>query len=250
MRREEDAKKARSDALARRREKAEEEDVREAGRRLVEEARKRREAAAAAQVQAERPKASSSKPPPISSEDLTIAITLPLDSGFTQESLEATLSAKYGKVSGVILAPGKAKEGKKARGPRAIVEFAQGNWGGCWACHHDGGVPGGKAKWAGGEVPRWVGWAEEQGHSARSVGNGVADPVGGGGTFSSAPDFSTMAPGREHEDRIQREERKRQAALDAAAEASALESATLFAMRQRERERLAEHIRREEAEED
>lgn len=228
--------------MAARKAAAAEEDVRESGRRLVEEARKKREAATAAAAAASAPPPSRpSKPPPISSQDLTITLSLPPGEEFTQESLESTLHAKYGKISTVILAPSKQKEGKKARGPRAVVEFAPGNWGGCWACHHDGGVPGGKAKWAAGEEPLWVAWARREAPSAPSSASAPGD-------FSSAPDF--MSAERDHASRRAELDAQADAQAAAQADASALESATLFAMRQRERERLAEQIRRQEAEDD
>lgn len=222
---------------------AEEEAVRDAGRRLVEEARKRREAAASAASAAEAATlaseaeavSQSSKPPPISSQDLTISLQLPPSCTLSQGELESALSGRYGQIAGVILAPAKQKEGKKARGPRAIVEFAPGNWGGCWACLHDNAsaaVPGAKAKWASGAEPAWVKWAD-----ARNAGSTTTSGTNGA-SFASAPDFSNGSTDAHR----QREEQR--------AEDAALESATLLRMRQRERERLAEEIRRQEAEDE
>lgn len=209
---------------------------------MVEEARKRREAAAAAASAPPAPvevPETSNKPPTISSQDLTLSLQLPPSSTLSQAELEATLGGKYGALAHVILAPGKAKEGKKARGSRAIVEFAPGNWGGCWACLHDhAGIDGAKAKWASGE-PAWVKWAESL--NSRPAANGAGGEGGGGGGagFASAPDFSSGAADNTH--RKWEEER---------AENAAIESATLLRMRQRERERLAEEIRRREAEDE
>ncbi|GMK59262.1 hypothetical protein CspeluHIS016_0702770 [Cutaneotrichosporon spelunceum] len=210
LRREEDAKRARKDAADARKAAAKEEAVRDEGRRMVEERRKRQEAAAAAARETKEPSALRNGPPPISPQDLQLKLQLPV--GFTQEKLEAAL-AKYGAIEAVHVAPAKGN-----KGPRAVVEFAPGNWGGCWACMHDGAGIGAKAKWVGAE-PAWVQWAATQRE------NGMRD-------FGSAPDIADMS------------DKQRQREEDAA-----MESATLLRMRQAERERMAEEIRRAEAEE-
>jgi DnaJ family protein C protein 17 len=215
LRREEDAKRARKDAMEQRKAAAAEESVRDAGRRMVEERRKRQEAAAAAAREAEKPPTPPPRagPPPISSQDLTIKLDLP--PGTTQEALESALKA-YGAIEAVHVLPA-----KKKKGPKAIVEFKAGNWGGCWACMHDGAGVGATAKWLSGE-PAWVAWAAQQKEREKEHSNG----------FGSAPDFGEAA------------DRQRQREEDAA-----MESATLLRMRQRERERLAEEIRRAEEDE-
>ncbi|BEI81895.1 hypothetical protein CcaverHIS002_0210550 [Cutaneotrichosporon cavernicola] len=210
LRREEDAKRARKDALDARKEAAKDEAVHDAGRRMVEERRKRQEAAIAAARQ-EKKSSPPPAPPPISPEDLQLKLQLPV--GCTQGDLETALN-KYGAIEAVHVALAKGK-----KGPRALVEFAAGNWGGCWACMHDGAGIGAKAKWAAGE-PAWVQWAAQQRENGKGTGFG----------FGSAPDISDM------------KDRQRQREKDAA-----MESATLLRMRQAERERMVEEIRRAEA---
>ncbi|RSH92327.1 hypothetical protein EHS25_008742 [Saitozyma podzolica] len=131
-------------------------------------------------------------PPEITPVDLTLILQFPPSSSATSAtsatsvtssstSLESALSARYGPISHVFLkdAPekpagggeGKTKK-KKDKGKKAIVEFAKGNWGGCWACWRDhsdesaaevrGLEEGTKVKWAAGRTPDWVDWAERQ----------------------------------------------------------------------------------------
>jgi hypothetical protein len=95
--------------------------------------------------------------------------------------------------------------------PSALVCFTQDNWIGCWACMYAGAGIGAKTKWPKGE-PAWVKWAAQQKETKQ-----LADRI----------------------DLLKRYE------TDAATE-----TATLLQKRQRERELLAEEIRRAEAEEE
>lgn len=212
---------------------------------------------------------------------------------------------------------GKTKK-KKDKGKKAIVEFAKGNWGGCWACWRDhsdesanemrGLEEGTKVKWAAGKIPDWVDWAERQRQRTQSGGtdrerererategesrpdsattrgrgiddqaspNGLANgtrtnganganranggiglPGGWGATadfttstptptptpsFASAPDFggTTMADLLAQHASGKEAKRKEEE----------YESMTLLRMRQLERERIEEQIRRQEEEE-
>jgi DnaJ family protein C protein 17 len=209
-------------------------------------------------------------------------------------------------------AEGKTKK-KKDKGKKAIVEFAKGNWGGCWACWRDhseesttearGLEEGVKVKWAAGKIPDWVEWAEGQRRRTPSdgperererqresrpdpattrgrdindqpstnglkngtrtngaganggvgVGIGVGLPGGWGGatggftastptpSFGSAPDFggTTMADLLAQHASGKEAKRKEEE----------YESMTLLRMRQMERERIEEQIRRQEEEE-
>jgi DnaJ family protein C protein 17 len=187
------------------------------------------------------------------------------------------------------------------------VEFAKGNWGGCWACWRDhsdesaaevrGLEEGTKVKWAAGRTPDWVDWAERQrrrtadgperdrgrereraregearpdsapvlghgiSHQASTNGlasgtrsnGGVGLPGGWGATadlttstpptpsFGSAPDFggTTMADLLTQHASGKEAKRKEEE----------YESMTLLRMRQLERERIEEQIRRQEEEE-
>lgn len=273
MRREEEAKKARVDRTKARQAAAEEENVKEAGRRLVEEARKAREAAARAKAAPPPAPAARAQPPTIVPDELTLSLQLPADTILgTDSALGTALRDRYGRVSEVLVKPAKAsKPGKKARGPAAVVEFAPGNWGGCWACWRDhsgdaGARPleaGVKAKWPSGTEPGWVKWAEEHaspnGRAGASVPTPAAAPAaptfssapsfgstpvfGSTASFGSAPDFASGPAPVEAERDARERARKEEKTL-----ADAFESATLLNMRMRERERLAEQIRREEAE--
>lgn len=250
------------------REKAREDEIREAGKRLLEERIAQAAALRASAAQPPKPAPApvpSVAPPPIGPEDLTILLVVPApppDSG----ELKARLAAKYGEIADVFVSS--PKEGKKKA--RAVVEFAPGNWGGCWSCLKDaGGIKGAKAKWVG-EEPAWVKWAAAQdgtnglptaanGHTKSpspqaNLGTTAAAPVPtpapSTGQFGSAPDFSRPGGGfpdiadltASHRQRTQ-DERTARAEL-----ASAQESAILLRMRQREKERqeMEKRIREEE----
>jgi DnaJ family protein C protein 17 len=224
-------------------------------------------------------------PPEITPIDLTLVLQFPSSSSSSittsSSSLQSTLVSRYGLISHVVLkeppekdatAEAGGKKKKKGKGKRAIVEFGKGNWGGCWACWRDhsdtqpeGGAVSGledgvKAKWAGGKTPDWVEWAEKQrpappsangtnadgrtGVSARGfncVANGNTEEDVPAPSFGSAPDFggTTMAHLLAQHSRS-KESRRRE---------EEYESMTLLRMRQMERERLAEQIRREEEDE-
>jgi DnaJ family protein C protein 17 len=257
--REEAAKRRREEVTERKRAAAREEEVRDAGRRMVEEARAR--AAAVAKPPPPPPTQAQEKPapPPIGPTDLTLMLQLFPESALASEAALRPALAKYGAISDIVIMPGKAaKAGKKARGARAAVEFAPGNWGGCWACLRDNsgsGSPvekGAKAKWAGQE-PAWVAWAEkyaspaERGTSSSTSTNDKptsARSFGSAPAFSSAPDFSDLGAS------LSAHDRKKQDLAEEEALKSAYESATLLRMRQKERERLEQQIReQEEAEE-
>lgn len=202
--------------------------------------------------------------PPISAHDVTLTLqfpAIPVGGGgalpppflSSSEALTAQIRQRYGPVEHVVLREGKLGERKK--GGKAIVEFKTQNWDGCWACwrdHQEGGglVPGTKVKWAGGGAPAWVAWAEMQesrtkqssmasstpsttpsfaSNSHRPPGPASSFPafgVGGVGGTSAASTPTMNANGKDD-----------------------LESTTLLRMRQLERERMAERMRREEEEE-
>lgn len=201
------------DLAKRQKEENEEENIKEAGRKMLEEAQKRAMARAQAEARAAEAKAATSIPgaststysngstsrpngaPDISSVDLTLVLIIP--STIPLDNLESRITTNYGPLAHYILrdAPtADVAEGvkkKKVKSRRAVVEFAKGNWGGCWACWKDHqqhtsssqlikdagregplGV-GVKAKWAGGEEPAWVAWAARQiDHGARNGTNG------------------------------------------------------------------------------
>lgn len=252
-------------------EKAKEEEIREAGKRLLEERRAQAAALRASAAQPVKPAptpAVPAAPPPIGPDDLTILLVVPAPPPSADE-LKAHLGARYGKIADVFVSA--PKEGKKKA--RAVVEFAPGNWGGCWSCLKDaGGVKGAKAKWVGAE-PAWVKWAAAQdGSNGLPTSNGHSKPPSpqsqastpgsvpaavqasglGAGAFGSAPDFSSPSGRGGFPDIADLAASHRQRAQDdlaARAElASAQESATLLRMRQREKERqeMERRIREEE----
>ncbi|OXM76826.1 hypothetical protein C364_05334 [Cryptococcus neoformans Bt63] len=204
--REEEAKKQKVEQVKRRQQQADEEAIKDAGRRMLEEARKRATAAAAAAT-AQAPKApgepKAATPKPIgggvsdkriiTAEDLTLVLTLPASSTITSSDLQIRLTASYGPIAHLILPPvplsqqaTESKDGKKKKpkSRKAIVEFASGNWGGCYACwmdHEAGrGMEGVKVKFGSGEVPGWVAWAETQQLGRRS------SPASGGDQQSNS----------------------------------------------------------------
>lgn len=243
--------------------------------------------------------------PTITPLDLTLILQFPPSSPSTQtdqSELHQTLSRAYGPISHVFIkdppasaptadvtgvevagAGERPKKKAKTKGRKAIVEFQEGNWGGCWSCWKDldsaastasatasaaGGnagwaLEGVKVKWAAGKIPDWVEWAASQrprlpkvkGNSEGTNGaNGAAgsDTAQGGGaapgtapSFDSAPDFarSTMA------DLLASHNQTRDDAASRKRQEQDFESMTLLRMRQLERDRLAEQIRREEEDE-
>jgi DnaJ family protein C protein 17 len=273
--REEEAKKAKVEAVQRRKQAAEEEEIKEAGRRMLAEAQKRAAAAASASAsQSSRSEAGSSQlsgqngssdpQPPISPEDLTIILQFPSTSTLpsTPPTLQPLLEGRYGPITHLIISEppdtngdtGKKKK-KKKTGRKAVVEFKQGNWGGCWACwkdHMDGAEgrrleDGVKARWAKGETPEWVAWADRQ---RQTPGSGNAGPGGGvdngiapaprAPAFGSAPNLSTRSMADLMAEHAGRKEQKKKE--------EEFENMTLFRMRQAERDKLAEQIRLEEEE--
>ncbi|WVQ79898.1 hypothetical protein IAT38_001998 [Cryptococcus sp. DSM 104549] len=283
--REEEAKRAKVEQVKRRQQEADEESVKDAGRRLLEE---RQKAALAAQAAVSKPAPAPAPPPSdslhgsaqpiITPEELTLVLTLPATSPLTSDDLQKSLVAQYGPVAHVLLAepsaataaPAEGKK-KKAKGRKAVVEFAKGNWGGCWACcrDHEGGkgLEGTKVKWAVGDVPSWVAWAEAQrpGRPSPLHTNGVSShptseslpfsfPVSSDGndagaaagqpSFTSAPDFGgvTMA------DLLAQHSKSRSAKDAEKQRRDEYESTTLSRMRMMEKARLEEQIRREEEE--
>ncbi len=188
--------------------------------------------------------------PPISPQDVTLTLqfpSVPMDTLppflTSTEALTAQIGQRYGPVEHVVLMNG--KPGDKKKGGKAIVEFKTRNWDGCWACwrdHQEGGglLPKTKVKWAGGEAPAWISWAEKQHQSMKpnatesitppSMNNNSQRPPGPATSFpafgSSVPPPSNTTNGKDD-----------------------LESTTLLRMRQLERERMAERMRREEEEE-
>ncbi|KAL7419389.1 hypothetical protein Q5752_006227 [Cryptotrichosporon argae] len=298
LRREEAAKKARADAQASRQAAAEEEAVREAGRRMVEEAQRRARQAArparptTAPAPAPAPAASGSRAPAISPQDVTLRLQLPPLSVLDEAALIAAL-AKYGAVEHVVFrapaakAPEKegkeGKEGKKKKGAVAVVEFAVGNWGGCWACWTDAergqGVGGAKARWLAGETPAWVAWAEAQasGLAAANGSDKVGERASNGATGNEMSSAAQPRPAPSHTSASEAQIPQDPAASSGSALADLLrrhgagrasaptpvpsvpesftpremggrEESTLFRMRQRERERLEAQIRQEEGE--
>jgi DnaJ family protein C protein 17 len=212
----------------------EENRIKEEGRKMREEAQNRAQQASKPQPMPET--TSTNSKPPILPIDMTLWLQLPPDPTPTaaessSQALQAALEARYGPISFLRLKdPAPAK--KKPKGKKAILEFAEGNWGGCWACWNDHSgngpaekeiVPGMRAKWAtvvaGGQVPEWVEWAARR--KAESTKAAEAVP-----TFSFNPSSTSTKP-----------------SLGGGAE---FESMTLLRMRQLERERLEAQIREEE----
>ncbi|WWD21652.1 hypothetical protein CI109_106138 [Kwoniella shandongensis] len=211
--------------------------------------------------------------PSITSVDLTLILTFPSSSTSTLSSssteLQQTLRGKYGPISHLVLTDPSTtttannttdKKKKKGKGRRAVVEFDRGNWGGCWACWKDhennkGLEEGMKVRWAGGAVPQWVEWASRQPTSnpttTKTETNGHANgststpnaAFGSAPSFDSAPDLggangngTTMAELLAQHSKTKETKAKNEE----------YESMTLLRMRQLERQRLEEQIRREE----
>lgn len=245
---------------------------------------------------------SGSKQPPIAPVDLTLIIQFPPSSSTpiveSEDNIQESLSAKYGPISDILIksppqegvGEGSTKKKSKKKGRKVIVEFKEGNWGGCWSCWKDiengnfrgiqgqeeGEGEGVKVKWAGGEVPKWVEWATNQPHPRRTPHpnpnpnsnsqastlripsptsnpsfNPGTNPVGApsfgftsGSGSGSIPDFTTSTMS----DLLSSHTKSRDEALSRKKQEQDFESMTLLRMRQMERERLAEQIRREEEE--
>ncbi|WVN87282.1 uncharacterized protein L203_102460 [Cryptococcus depauperatus CBS 7841] len=180
--REEAARRAKTEQVKRRQQDMEEEAIKDAGRRMLEEAQKRMMRAAAMPPTTKPSTVPDPKShqigeqsrPNIGSEDLTLILTLPSTSTHTSSSFQVLLSKSYGPISHLILPsssdqpalPAIGGKKKKAKGRKAVVEFAKENWGGCYACWRDyedrKGLEGVKVKWGKGEIPAWVQWAELQ----------------------------------------------------------------------------------------
>ncbi|OXH26059.1 hypothetical protein J003_05307 [Cryptococcus neoformans] len=218
--REEEAKKQKVEHVKRRQQQADEEAIKDAGRRMLEEAQKRATAAAAAAT-AQAPKApgepKAATPKPIgggvsdkriiTAEDLTLVLTLPASSTITSSDLQIRLTASYGPIAHLILPPvplsqqaTESKDGKKKKpkSRKAIVEFASGNWGGCYACwmdHEAGrGMEGVKVKFGSGEVPGWVAWAETQQLGRRSSSASGGDQQSNSANGHPPPKMSFTLP--------------------------------------------------------
>lgn len=223
------------------------------------------------QTSATRIGSGSDERPHINPLDLRLILQFPPTSTASSSSstVQSTLQNRYGPIAHVVVTdppqpePGKKK---KKKGRKALVEFGPGNWGGCWACwrdHDDEGRAGGRveegvrAKWAGGRVPDWVDWAARQshghdgqpnGHDPQSASNGNGNGNGhepSAPTFGSAPDFG----GTIMADLVAQHARQKESKIEARKKENEYESMTLLRMRQMERDRLAEQIRREEEEE-
>lgn len=227
--------------------------------------------------------------PDISPMDLTLVLNIP--TSIPVDSLRQNIESHYGPLAHYILKDPQAGsevngEGKKkkAKGRKAIVEFAKGNWGGCWACWKDHQVmstqgaslgEGVKAKWARGEEPAWVAWATSQSIAtltngqnvnSTSIGNGNNPPQTNGNgygngeshmlnipsTFTSQPPSSMAfdsAPDfgtTTMADLLANHSRQKMGKEEQKRKEDEFESMTLLRMRQMERERLEAQIRAEE----
>jgi DnaJ family protein C protein 17 len=242
----------------------EEEAIKEAGRKM-------REAMQKAHIDSQTPKpakAPTVAPPTVkpvmTPADLTLTFQFPpesvnVDFLASSTTLEPRITSLYGPVNFVLLkeasGPSDGKK-KKARGAKAIVEFKDSNWGGCWACWRDHNsatgkpprplVEGTKVKWAtkDGVTPDWIAWAETQSDVPLTAPPTANPPPKVSSSFAST--FASSFPSAEE----RRQQEIRTAKADAAkVAADDYESATLFKMRQMERERLEAEIRRQEEEE-
>ena len=298
--REEEAKKSKNEQVKRRQNEAEEEAIKDAGRRMLEEAQRRALAAqtklsTTAKSQSHIPptnghtppfpdngptkESKNQAPPPITSEELTLILNFPStstsstsntasSSSSSSSTLQSTLQNRYGPINFVHLRdPPLSESGtnkKRKKGRKAIVEFKNGNWGGCWACwrdHDDESVKeqrgtkpieeGVKAKWLKGQIPDWIEWANRQrnGHHRHGSGHDTIsdiklDQTHPSPSFGSAPDFGQMTMA----DLLAQNHRTKETIGQVRQKDEEFESMTLLRMRQMERDRLAEQIRREEEE--
>jgi DnaJ family protein C protein 17 len=277
--REEETKRAKANASQRFAQETEEEAIKQAGRKMREAMQK----ASAPQTTAT-PSTNISRPPPTGTRpsmtpvDLTLTLQFPADSDpattsllSSSTTLEPRITSLYGPVNFVILkepATDAPEKKKKRRGARAIVEFKESNWSGCWACWKDHVVDSGtgrarrplvqgtKVKWAtkDGATPEWVNWAEQQHATNGSTPlTAPADPVYSNTTRPSAKVSSSFAASFASsfptpEERRQQEIQRAKVQAERAA-AEDYEGATLFKMRQIEKEKLEAEIRRQEEDE-
>jgi DnaJ family protein C protein 17 len=271
--REEDAKRAKVDAIARKRREAEEGDIKEAGRVMLEKAQKAAATAAAAAskpIPTPKPSSTSTIQPIINPEDLTLTLLIPTSSPLASTStLQSSIKAKYGGINHLILkdqASGEEGAKKKIKkSVKGIVEFEKGNWGGCWACWDDhvegrnrGLGEGVKVKWAKGETPEWVAWAEEQLKGSNSNGQSGNDQQqrqrrsSPEFAFGSAPDIGGGGGGggTTMEELLARNGKSREEEKRSTSEREEFESLTLLKMRKMERERMEEEIRRQDEQEE
>ncbi|WVQ75803.1 hypothetical protein IAR50_005436 [Cryptococcus sp. DSM 104548] len=278
--REEQAKKARVEQQQRRRQEADEESIKDAGKRMLEEAQRRAMAASAGTAAPPAPAPAIRKSarngenaPDITPESLTLILILPPTATISQAQLLKNLVDSYGAITHLILSDAlpstsaisvEGTKKKKTKSRKAVLEFAAGNWGGCYSCWKDVedrnseklGVDGVKAKWAAGEAPSWVEWAETQLPSRRRPSETPASsfsfphpPPSSATTapsFSSAPAFSSSTSMADllalhAKEKSSNDELKRKRAE--------AESLTLSRMRMMERERLEAEIKRQEEEE-
>jgi len=235
----------------------------DAGKRMLEEAQRRAAATAKSAGQAApailKPTstATTSSQPPITSIDLTLILQIPSTSTLP-DGLQDRLTTSYGPINHVYIKSPEVEGKKKKKGKKAIVEFKEGNWGGCWACWRDledgkEGWEGVKVKWAAGATPDWVAWSEthrpDQSQSRPTapapepprdtIPNTKTDALP---TFTSAPNFGTTTMS----DLLASHSQSRTDQVNRRKKEDEFESMTLLKMRQMERERLIEEIRREE----
>jgi DnaJ family protein C protein 17 len=243
----------------------------DAGKRMLEEAQRRAAATARTACQATPVPSAPSKPntstttlqPPITPIDLTLILQFPSTSTLS-EGLQDRLTSSYGPINHVFIKDPPEVEGKKKKkGKKAIVEFKEGNWGGCWACWRDleggkEGCEGVKVKWAGGATPDWVAWSEthrpsrppapaaEPGRDTNTDTNTNTNTTTSRDTplptFTSAPNFGSTTMS----DLLASHSQSRTDQVNKKKREDEFESMTLLKMRQMERERLIEEIRREE----
>jgi len=265
------------DRARRRREEAAEEEIMDAGKRMLEEAQRRAAATAKTAgraapnpptpVNASSSTSKTTSQPPITPIDLTLILQFPSTSTLS-DGLQDRLASSYGPVNHVFIKDPPGVEGKKKKkGKKAIVEFKEGNWGGCWACWRDledgkEGWEGVKVKWAAGATPDWVAWSETHRPTPRSqpltaesrdtdtrqhtktttntnTNTNSDAPLP---TFSSAPNFGSTTMS----DLLASHSQSRTDQVNKKKREDEFESMTLLKMRQMERDRLIEEIRREE----
>jgi len=249
----------------------------DAGKRMLEEAQRRAAATAKTAgraapkpptpVNATSSTTKTTSQPPITPIDLTLILQFPSTSTLS-DGLQDRLTSSYGPINHVYIKDPPDVEGKKKKkGKKAIVEFREGNWGGCWACWRDveggkEGWEGVKVKWAAGSTPDWVAWSETHRPPPRSqpfapapelrdtdtrqptktTTNTNTNPDAPLPTFSSAPNFGSTTMS----DLLASHTQSRTDQVNKKKREDEFESMTLLKMRQMERERLIEEIRREE----
>jgi len=242
----------------------------DAGKRMLEEAQRRAAATAKSAgqaapnpptpVNASTSTSQSTTQPPITSIDLTLILQFPSTSTLP-DGLQDRLTSSYGPINHVYIKDPPLAEGggkKKKKGKKAIVEFKEGNWGGCWACWRDledgkEGWEGVRVKWAAGSTPDWVAWSETHRPSqsqSRPTAPAPEPPrdtnpntkTDALPTFSSAPNFGSTTMS----DLLASHSQSRTDQVNRKKKEDEFESMTLLKMRQMERERLIEEIRREE----